>query len=595
MKRYEVCLCEPFILPGILPTLGTPTLKAVLNTIGVKSKIFYPSLHLFVENKYYENEMVLKCISDIPLQFSEFLYNTKNVERGIMFLENEMGIENGEEILNVLKNANEILKRVVFDIHNSQAKILTYSLTFGDYNFAFELFRRLKSINENLIIIVGGSMCTPQLAKEIITLCPEIDYILCDEDVDSYKKLVLNLLQDNTYDNPYITSREKDALKMNKIKELDHLPCPDFSDYVNEIENLRLKKEAMIIPYEISRGCWWGEKKSCAMCGYFGYQKCFLIKSPKKVISDLKMLKELYQINYIRFTDLVEPRREYLEKVDDITELGMNFFWELRPNINEEDVARLRKMGLFYSQIGFESLSSDELEYIHKGTTAINNIYLLILLMSYKIRIDWNYLYGFSDDKREWYESVLDIIPYLYHLFPPALRQVWINRESRIFNNSEKNELNPVGSKVFHEGFSDDIEVFYQTKINSKLKDVYRKLSDKIDTWKKCFSRGYQLCFVYDNFDVVHIMRKYEKEEHFFFRGVEAEIYLYIVQPSSIEKIQKIMGMEQNEIKKILESFVKKRIAIYMDDKYLALATRSTQYRWKKYNLLKELFERKSG
>ncbi|MFR4579816.1 MAG: hypothetical protein ACLT76_09545 [Clostridium fessum] len=165
MKRYEVCLCEPFILPGILPTLGTPTLKAVLNTIGVKSKIFYPSLHLFVENKYYENEMVLKCISDIPLQFSEFLYNAKNVERGIMFLENEMGIENGEEILNVLKNANEILKRVVFDIHNSQAKILTYSLTFGDYNFAFELFRRLKSINENLIIIVGGSMCNPSVGK----------------------------------------------------------------------------------------------------------------------------------------------------------------------------------------------------------------------------------------------------------------------------------------------------------------------------------------------------------------------------------------------------------------------------------------------
>ena len=67
--------------------------------------------------------------------------------------------------------------------------------------------------------------------------------------------------------------------------------------------------------------------------------------------STLKMLKDLYQVNYIRFTDLVEPRREYLEKVDDISELRMNFFWELRPNINEEDVARLRKMGLFYFEI----------------------------------------------------------------------------------------------------------------------------------------------------------------------------------------------------------------------------------------------------
>lgn len=112
-----------------------------------------------------------------------------------------------------------------------------------------------------------------------------------------------------------------------------------------------------------------GEKRNHVQCVDILDIKMFFDKITQKVISDLKMLKELYQINYIRFTDLVEPRREYLEKVDDITELGMNFFWELRPNINEEDVARLRKMGLFYSQIGFESLSSDELEYIHKGTT----------------------------------------------------------------------------------------------------------------------------------------------------------------------------------------------------------------------------------
>lgn len=592
MADIEVCLCEPFILPGVLPTLGSPTLKAALNEIGVTSRIFYPSLHLFAENKYYNNDIFLKCINDIPLQFSEFLYSPESVSEGIDYLIDKIRIDDRKEIEKFLNSARKILLRTVESICSTNAKILSYSLTFGDYNFAFSLFKAIKNIHKNIVIIVGGSMCTPQLSVELMKQCPAIDYVICDEDIEIYQMLVKSVIANEGYQSDFVSSKEKCANNINKIKDLNHLPCPDFSDFLYEIESMGLNKEAVILPYEISRGCWWGEKKSCAMCGYFGYQKCFLIKNSKKVIEDIKKLHIGCGINYIRFTDLVEPHRQYLQQLENIKNLGMNFFWELRPNITEKDIKLIRSIGVFYSQIGFESLSTEELTYIHKGTTAINNIYLLILFMTYKIRIDWNYLYGFTDDVRSWYEDAIDIMPLLHHLFPPNLRQVWINKESRIFNEYNKRELQPVGSKIFHKGFSDDIEVFYQTEVNVELNDLYKKLANEISVWKKHFFAGYQLCVVYDFPEGIHVMRNFGKEEHFYMVGLEAKIYEIIFRPTKIGEIKKQLEIEECCIKEMLTKFVVEKIAVLLDGKYLALATRSSHFKWKKYNLLHALFER---
>lgn len=148
MADINVCLCEPFILPGILPTLGSPTLKGALNEVGLTSRIFYPSLHLFAENKYYNNDIFLKCISDIPLQFSEFLYNQGNIDEGIEFLTDRICIDSREEFKDFLNSATKVLFKTTEDVCSTKAKVLSYSLTFGDYNFAFNLFRRVKSLKK---------------------------------------------------------------------------------------------------------------------------------------------------------------------------------------------------------------------------------------------------------------------------------------------------------------------------------------------------------------------------------------------------------------------------------------------------------------
>jgi len=633
LGKCDVCLCEPFILPGILPTLGVPTLKAALNDAGITSRVIYPSLRMFAGNRYYWNETFLRCISDIPLQFGEFLFAEGNIPEGIAFLKEHAGIDDEAQIRDFLRAAEEILKTSAEEIAQSGAKILSYSLTFGDYNFAFALFRRVRKLREDITVIVGGSMCTPALTDEILRLCPEIDYCICDDDIGTYTELVREVLKvrtvlKNTDGKPEnmqiqiadgrqkklrssggqqeclqsaltefaersdtVASAGKPALRVNRITDLNHLPCPDFTDFMAEARRLGLNMDAVIVPYEISRGCWWGEKKSCAMCGYFGYQKCFLIKEPAKVLSEIRQIRDTYGIRYIRFTDLVEPRRDYLKQIEGFRDLGMNFFWELRPNLNEDDISMLKGMGVFYSQIGLESLSTDELKFINKGTTAANNIYLLILFMTYKIRIDWNYLYGFAEDRREWYEEALRLMPCLHHLFAPALRQVWINRESRIYNEHVDSGLTPVGSSIFHEGFPEDTEVFYRSDVNPDLADVYAALEEEIAEWRRDFFRGYQLCVIYDDFEGLHIMRDYGHEEHFYLEGDEAAVYREIFRPQYPDRIEQALGLEETHVTDILHAFESSRIAVRVDGKYLALATRSSQFRWKKYDLLQSIFE----
>ena len=54
-KNLDVYLCEPFILPGILPTLGVSTLKTMLTQNNISCEIYYSSLRFYINNKLPEN------------------------------------------------------------------------------------------------------------------------------------------------------------------------------------------------------------------------------------------------------------------------------------------------------------------------------------------------------------------------------------------------------------------------------------------------------------------------------------------------------------------------------------------------------------
>ncbi len=588
----DVCMCEPFVLPGMLPTVGTPTLKAVLQQAGFSAKVFYPSVRFFAASRLQSKDYILSAIDNIPLQFSEFLFADPNREDALEYV--VRSVKGGDcpdisdEFRALQKLATTVLEEIVAEIAHMHPKVICHSFTFGDYNFAFALFRSLKRVLPEVKIVVGGSSCTPEFAKSLLSFSSEIDYVICDETYGATLDLISSIVGENSIFAPqFIATRLTPALDVRRITSLEDLPCPDFDDFIETLQVTGLDKTHIILPYEISRGCWWGEKRPCAMCGYFGNQKCFIIKSAEKVCNELRALKERYKVSFFRLTDLVQPQRSYLQQLKQHgLDESFHLFWETRPNITLEDTALLRSIGLFYAQTGLESLSTAELEHIQKGTTGINNIYVLINFYTFKIHCVWNYLYGFWEDRPEWYLDIIKIIPKLYHLQPPDPREVWINRCSRIYAQTDPTRLEPIGDNVYYGELSNEFNTFFKSPKRTEMIPIYQKLIDAIQLWKEAFARNYALYEESASADELCIVRDYGRLEEFHYTGLKRLLYAYFYTPHTLGQASADFGISTEQIGIALKDFLDDQTMIYLDDKYLSLATRSSPYRWQKFNVM---------
>src|SRR4051812_31793928 len=65
--------------------------------------------------------------------------------------------------------------------------------------------------------------------------------------------------------------------------------------------------EPPMLPYESSRGCWWGQKHHCTFCGLNGEGMVFREKSPDRVIEDLRALAAAFPARSIFMTDNIMP------------------------------------------------------------------------------------------------------------------------------------------------------------------------------------------------------------------------------------------------------------------------------------------------
>lgn len=572
----DVCFCEPFVISGILPTLGVSTLKNALNK-KVTSKILYPSIQMFLESRLMESPYFMELLDNIPLQVSEYLFFEGSPTDAAEIFPPSSQINVEPYDLEYLKSiANDILWKTVNEIVELHPTVLVYSLTFGCYNFAKKLFSEVKLAIPDIKIVVGGSNCDVGFSAELIKSITQIDYIICDETPSIFVELIEDILNKKAFISKYVTSKNHLANSIKTIENMDELVPPDFSDYMELVRSYNISEDFITLPYEISRGCWWCQKKPCTMCGFFGIKKNFVIKSPEKVIKELKQISQKYGIKKFRFSDLVQPKTEYLQQIQSLSTLNLNLFWEIRPDIDEYDVFLLRNIGVTFSQIGLESLSTEQLKMMNKGTTGIYNIYVLLLCASYKIDVEWNYLYGFQNDIEKWYTDVIKIIPFIYHLQPPVMRKVWINKYSEGFNENEVeiiqnfSQLETNVAQTF----------FYQKNTPKAFLPVYKKLKIEIDKWTENFNNDFGMYIEEQRDGYIRITRIYEKSETFEFYDVQAKIYSFFSYPHTLNSAKQALNIDLHTIQKTVDRFFKNKLMLFFEGKYISLAVRNTPFKY---------------
>jgi ribosomal peptide maturation radical SAM protein 1 len=306
--------------------------------------------------------------------------------------------------------------------------------TFQQTNASVALLAQVKRARPEAITIVGGANCQGDMARGIASLCAPIDYIFSGECETVFPDFLRRVMTGQPLPSDPIVRGEA-------CYDMDSLPEPCFDEYFEQLDNALpsfREHEAIWLPYESSRGCWWGARHHCTFCGLNGQTMAFRQKSPDRMIAGARRLLQRYPTPHLGMHDNIIPHTYFRTVLPRLSEElpPAKIFYETKSNLNLDQVELLQRSGVERIQPGIEAISSSLLRRMKKGVLARQNLALLRYARATGLRLTWNLLYEFPGDELEDYEQTLALMPLIHHLFPPAgIDAVSIDRFSPYFDD----------------------------------------------------------------------------------------------------------------------------------------------------------------
>jgi ribosomal peptide maturation radical SAM protein 1 len=323
-----------------------------------------------------------------------------------------------EEFSELQESACAWCDHIVRQIARLRIPVVGSTTTFGQTNPSVAILKRLKASSPETRTIIGGANCEEEMADGIASLSNAIDHVFSGESEDTFVDFLSRL--DGGGDIPRIIVGAP-------YPALDQLPAPDFNDYYAQFRALLPPRQSIDLsdvwlPYETSRGCWWGQKHHCTFCGMNGGQLSFRAKRPDRVIQDLRQIRDNHPSNQIVMADNIMPINYFADLLPRLRDElpGLHIFYEQKANLSLQKVLALSQAGVTAIQPGIESFSTDLLRHMKKGVSAAQNVALLRYARTVGLAAKWYLLYGFPGDKAVWYEQIVALLPLVRHLPPPT-------------------------------------------------------------------------------------------------------------------------------------------------------------------------------
>jgi radical SAM superfamily enzyme YgiQ (UPF0313 family) len=235
----------------------------------------------------------------------------------------------------------------------------------------------LKRRFPNTHITLGGAylsqwvmnMSAPQLTE--LFRCT--DSVVCGEGETAFTILLERIAHGDPLEGiPNLIHYEENTGRFHQFEDLIYTdvptqPPPDFGDL--DLSNY-LTPET-IIPYSISRGCYWGR---CVFCQnrYGDHQmRRYQTVPVDKALAEIGLLSQRYHSNHFNFSnDVIDP--SYLKKFSQaVIDSGRTFYWntDLRAEkaFTENRCRLMAKAGLNAVAIGVESGCQKTLDAMDKG------------------------------------------------------------------------------------------------------------------------------------------------------------------------------------------------------------------------------------
>mmetsp|Transcript_23190 Transcript_23190/g.39735 ORF Transcript_23190/g.39735 Transcript_23190/m.39735 type:complete len:628 (+) Transcript_23190:5911-7794(+) len=232
------------------------------------------------------------------------------------------------------------------------------------------------------------------------------------------------------------------------VTDLSNYPTPSYDDFFAQSEvsgNPGLRD--LRLPFEASRGCWWATRHHCRFCGLNGTTLQQRERPIEAVIAELNHHQKKYGHALFVATDNIISQRHLRALPAAVGTLGApaRLFFEVGAAMSRDRLGGLAAAGVTDVQPGIESLSTDVLQAVDKGTSASLNVCFLRRAEEFGITTHWNLLYGLPGEDPDWYEQMLSWLPLVYHLPPPEPIRFSLQRFSPYFNEPERFGINVLG------------------------------------------------------------------------------------------------------------------------------------------------------
>ena len=230
--------------------------------------------------------------------------------------------------------------------------VVGFTSTFQQNTASFALARRIKAAHPKMRILFGGANFEGPMGPAWMQASPFIDFAVSGEADRAFAALLKVLAEGGDPSTiPGVLVRCGGKVIAGPpgtpIEKLDELPIPDFTEYFARAQRLGLfgpdEVRKVDVPFESSRGCWWGEKATCRFCGLNGNTMTYRAKSPERVLLEFETLAKRHGSLSFNAADNI-LNRDYLRSLMvPLASSNVDYwlFYEVKANLRREDLETL--------------------------------------------------------------------------------------------------------------------------------------------------------------------------------------------------------------------------------------------------------------
>lgn len=485
-------------------------------------------------------------------------------------------------------------------------KVIVFSSYLQQQISSLALAKKINARAPETSILFFGNNCNSVMGAELIRQFPFVSAVISGEVDDVLPTLVQKILAEESLPNlqgvytaESIDSMFKKEVFSNTvpITDMDSLPFPDFDDFIEQHKISSLDKKAKKqLMFETARGCWWGERSHCSFCGLNSESMFFRSKSPHRALQEVVHLAEKYPGTMISAVDNILDMKYFKNFVPELAtkELNLELFYEVKANLNKEQVRMLRAAGITRVQPGIESFSSTILKLMGKGVKGLQNIQLLKWCKEYGIRPFWNILFGFPGEDPEEYFKMAELIPLLTHLpAPESLGQIRIERFSPNYKYPDQlgfKNVKPYSSYSHIYPFAEEVVAnlsyffTYDYKVPRNVGEYIRPLYDQVLNWKQSSSSSDLFFVENENSLFICDLRPIAQTPVTTICSLQKVLYLACDSVTTIEELKKILETHSNaavsteDVEKLLNPMISNGLMVSENNTYLSLAIRLGEF-----------------